>query len=65
MAIGDEQGSSRRQQELKAMREEAKKSQEAINFLNQSIKETQAQLAAVGGKDFMAVANTNVDSLSK
>ena len=65
MAIGDELGSPGRQNELKAIREEAKKSQEAVNFLNESIKQTQRQLAEVGGKDFMKTANTNVDSLSK
>ena len=65
MAIGDEQGSKGRQEELKAIREEAVKSAESINFLNDSIKITQKQLKEVGGKDFMAPASVGMDSLTK
>ena len=62
---GDSKGNKQRQEELKAIRDNAIKSREAINFLNESIKVTQKQIADLGGKDFMAGANTSVDGLTK
>ena len=65
MAIGDEQGSKAKQEELKRLREESVKATESINFLNNSIKITQKQLKEVGGMDFMKAANVGVDNLTK
>ena len=65
MAIGDEQGSRGRQEELKRIREESVKATESINFLNESIKTTQRQLKEAGGIDFMKAANVGMDSLTK
>lgn len=65
MAIGDEQGSNKRQEELRKIREESVKATEAINYLNESIKVTQKQLKEAGGMDFMKAANVGVDNLTK